>query len=73
MEQLFPGSVLKDEHQGYLHYQLKSGNKSWGKVFGIMERAKEDYNMDDYSVSQTTLEQVFLNFARHQRVEEAEG
>ena len=31
-----------------------------------MERAKVRYNIEDYSVSQTTLEQVFLNFARAQ-------
>ena len=32
-----------------------------------MERAKEDLHIEDYSVSQTTLEQVFLNFARGQK------
>jgi ATP-binding cassette subfamily A (ABC1) protein 3 len=32
-------------------------------VFGILEKAKEDYNLEDYSISQITLEQVFLTFA----------
>lgn len=32
------------------------------KVFGILEKAKEEYNLEDYSISQTTLEQVFLTF-----------
>ena len=66
VESTFPGSLLKDEHQGYVHYQLKTEEK-WSKLFGIMERAKQEYNVEDYSISQTTLEQVFLNFTRAQR------
>ena len=66
IESTFPGSLLKDEHQCYVHYQLKTEEK-WSKLFGIMERAKEQYNVEDYSISQTTLEQVFLNFTRAQR------
>jgi len=34
-----------------------------------MERAKKEYDIDDYSVSQTSLEQVFINFARAQHTE----
>jgi len=68
IETTFPGSLLKDEHQGYIHYQLKAGeDKTWANLFGIMERAKQQYNIEDYSISQTTLEQVFLNFTRAQR------
>ena len=66
IEEMFPGSLLKDEHQSYIHYQLKTEEK-WSKLFGILERAKEEYNVEDYSISQTTLEQVFLNFTRAQR------
>jgi hypothetical protein len=36
------------------------------KVFGILEKAKEKYGVDDYSVSQISLEQVFLSFAHLQ-------
>ncbi|XP_047145843.1 phospholipid-transporting ATPase ABCA3 isoform X2 [Hydra vulgaris] len=67
IETKFPGSLLKDEHQGYLHYQLTNKNISWANLFGVMERAKVDFEIEDYSVSQTTLEQIFLNFTRFQR------
>lgn len=33
------------------------------KVFGILEEVKEKFSLEDYSISQITLEQVFLNFA----------
>ncbi|KAB0401470.1 hypothetical protein E2I00_009254 [Balaenoptera physalus] len=43
------------------------------KVFGVLEKAKEKYGMDDYSVSQISLEQVFLSFAHLQPPVEDEG
>ncbi|XP_015346371.1 phospholipid-transporting ATPase ABCA3 [Marmota marmota marmota] len=69
----FPGSVLEDEHQGMVHYHLPGGNLSWAKVFGILEKAKEKYGVDDYSVSQISLEQVFLSFAHLQPLTTEEG
>uniref|UniRef100_A0A2R8N2T9 ATP binding cassette subfamily A member 3 n=1 Tax=Callithrix jacchus TaxID=9483 RepID=A0A2R8N2T9_CALJA len=69
----FPGSVLEDEHQGMVHYHLPGQNLSWAKVFGILEKAKEKYSVDDYSVSQISLEQVFLSFAHLQPSATEEG
>lgn len=69
----FPGSILEDEHQGMVHYHLPGDDLSWAKVFGILEKAKEKYGVDDYSVSQISLEQVFLSFAHLQPPAEDEG
>uniref|UniRef100_A0A8D2DWM4 ABC transporter domain-containing protein n=1 Tax=Sciurus vulgaris TaxID=55149 RepID=A0A8D2DWM4_SCIVU len=63
----FPGSVLKQEHQGVLNFYIPSKENSWGKVFGILEKGKEQFNLEDYSISQITLEQVFLTFANVNR------
>nr|KAF6439597.1 ATP binding cassette subfamily A member 3 [Rousettus aegyptiacus] len=59
----FPGSVLKQENQGNLNYYIPSKDNSWAKVFGILEEAKDQFSLEDYSISQITLEQVFLTFA----------
>ena len=64
--QSFPGSELKDIHHGMVHYHIKNTSLSWGYLFGQMEKAKKIFSIEDYSVSQTTLEQVFINFARSQ-------
>lgn len=40
------------------------------KVFGILETAKEKYRIEDYCVSQISLEQVFLSFAQFQHCSE---
>ncbi|CAD5114243.1 DgyrCDS3384 [Dimorphilus gyrociliatus] len=67
IEQSFMGAELKDSHDGYVHYQISDKVTSWASIFGSMERVRDMYHLEDYSVSQTTLEQVFINFARQQR------
>ncbi|KAM9208962.1 phospholipid-transporting ATPase ABCA3-like [Dugong dugon] len=59
----FPGSVIKQESQRIVNYYIPSKDNSWAKVFGILEEAKEQFDLEDYSISQVTLEQVFLTFA----------
>ena len=66
----FPGSILKDEHQGLVYYQVVDPTPNLSKLFGTIESMKEKLYIEDYSVSQTTLEQVFINFARDQIVYE---
>uniref|UniRef100_A0A3Q1GTA6 ATP-binding cassette, sub-family A (ABC1), member 3b n=1 Tax=Acanthochromis polyacanthus TaxID=80966 RepID=A0A3Q1GTA6_9TELE len=66
IENTFPGSQLKDEHQGMVHYHLTDKALTWAQVFGTLEAAKEKYHIEDYCVSQISLEQVFLSFAQFQ-------
>uniref|UniRef100_A0A672IQE2 ABC transporter domain-containing protein n=1 Tax=Salarias fasciatus TaxID=181472 RepID=A0A672IQE2_SALFA len=66
IESTFPGSQLKDEHQGMVHYHLTDKTLTWAQVFGTLEAAKEKYRIEDYCVSQISLEQVFLSFAQFQ-------
>ncbi|XP_061455423.1 phospholipid-transporting ATPase ABCA3 [Rhineura floridana] len=73
VEKTFPGSVLKHEHQGMVHYHLTNKNLSWAQVFGTLEKAKEKYCVEDYSISQISLEQVFMSFTRFQHYTEDQG
>eukprot|EP00054_Salpingoeca_dolichothecata_P030926 m.256674 g.256674 ORF g.256674 m.256674 type:complete len:1715 (+) comp26744_c0_seq8:78-5222(+) len=66
IEERFPAARLKEAHQGMVHYEVPGGELKWSELFATMEQAKTDLHLADYSVSQTTLEQVFLEFARHQ-------
>ncbi|KAJ1654350.1 ATP-binding cassette sub- A member 1 [Dispira simplex] len=48
---------------------LAPGNRSkrlLGPIFGALEQLKQLDLVQDYSVSQTTLSQVFINFAQQQ-------
>ncbi|XP_030646569.1 ATP-binding cassette sub-family A member 3 [Chanos chanos] len=71
IESTFPGSLLKDEHQGMVHYHLTEKSLTWAQVFGTLEAAKEKYGIEDYCVSQISLEQVFLSFAQFQHCSES--
>jgi len=66
----FVGAVLKEEFQGMLTYYVPpSDDLKWSAMFGLMETAKKSLNIEDYSISQTSLEQVFLSFTKYQREE----
>ncbi|KAL3876097.1 hypothetical protein ACJMK2_033975 [Sinanodonta woodiana] len=75
INQKFPNSILKDIHSGMVHFHITDTSISWAQIFGTMEKAKSTFKIEDYLVSQTTLEQVFLNFARAQMppIEEQAG
>ncbi|KAL1110607.1 hypothetical protein AAG570_008135, partial [Ranatra chinensis] len=55
---------LKDEHFGLLHYHLTDPNYKLSTLFERMEDLKERCHIiDDYIITQSTMEQVFLSFA----------
>lgn len=43
-------------------------NMQWSHMFGLMEDAKQRLPIADYSLGQTSLEQIFLFFTKYQRV-----
>ncbi|XP_035525790.1 phospholipid-transporting ATPase ABCA1 [Morone saxatilis] len=49
-----------------LQYQLPSSLTSLTHIFSILAKNKETLRIEDYSVTQTTLDQVFVNFAKDQ-------
>ncbi|XP_041357912.1 phospholipid-transporting ATPase ABCA1-like isoform X2 [Gigantopelta aegis] len=64
--EMFPDAVLKEEHNNMMQFQLGMAHLSLAKLFAQMEAAKKRLHVEDYSVCQTTLDQVFINFAKLQ-------
>ncbi|XP_071081906.1 phospholipid-transporting ATPase ABCA3-like isoform X2 [Haliotis cracherodii] len=62
----YPNTHVFDDHQGYVHFQVPYNAVSLAQVFTVMEQSKAQFSVEDYSVHQTTLEQVFLSFTRWQ-------
>ncbi|CAD5121418.1 DgyrCDS9938 [Dimorphilus gyrociliatus] len=58
------GAVLKEAHYNSVQFEMKSVNLSL--VFSVMEESLRDMNIIDYSVSQNTLDNVFINFVKQQ-------
>jgi len=64
---MYLGAHLKDVHPGYVHYHVPPDTTvTWGEMFRKMEIAKRQFHLEAYSVGQTSLEQVFLNFTKAQ-------
>jgi len=67
--QAFAGATLVSEYNGQVTYDVPDSHK-WAALFGELERHKQRLDIDDYSIAQTSLEQIFLGFAAHQKVTE---
>lgn len=48
-------------------YDLPLRYDSFGRLFSLMETHKDEYAIKDYALSQPTLEQVFISFAKRQK------
>lgn len=58
VQQTFPGSVLKEKHHNTLQYQLPHTQGALANIFGQFTSHQQRLSVEDYSVSQTTLDQV---------------
>lgn len=58
IESQLSGSTLKEQHGNLLQYQLPSAYTSLTHIFSLLAHNKEQLKIEDYSVSQTTLDQV---------------
>lgn len=60
--------ITLPHHKDMLHLFCLPSSPSFSavQVFGTLEAAKEKYRIEDYCVSQISLEQVFLSFAQFQ-------
>ncbi|KAH8345395.1 hypothetical protein KR084_010845 [Drosophila pseudotakahashii] len=67
VEHEYPHSILQEEYQGILTFYIPLTGVKWSRIFGLMESNRDQLNVEDYSVSQTTLEEIFLEFAKYQR------
>nr|XP_055026150.1 phospholipid-transporting ATPase ABCA1 isoform X1 [Misgurnus anguillicaudatus] len=70
MRETFLGSTLKEKHHNTLQYQIPQGEGALANIFSQLSKHQDTLGVEDYSVSQTTLDQVFVSFARQQRDEE---
>uniref|UniRef100_A0AAR2JHU9 ABC transporter domain-containing protein n=1 Tax=Pygocentrus nattereri TaxID=42514 RepID=A0AAR2JHU9_PYGNA len=63
MEQHFPSTYLKDHHSSMLEYHVPVAPGGVADIFDQLESNKAALKIKHFSVSQTTLDEVFINFA----------
>ncbi|XP_072274644.1 glucosylceramide transporter ABCA12 [Pyxicephalus adspersus] len=62
----FPNSYLKEQHFTMVEYHVPVSIGGVASIFDILESNKTALNITHFSVSQTTLDEVFINFAQTQ-------
>lgn len=48
-------------------FAIPGKDLKWSEMFGILEDVKTRLNIEDYSISQSSLEQIFLSFTKFQK------
>ncbi|XP_073489680.1 glucosylceramide transporter ABCA12 [Aquarana catesbeiana] len=62
----FPNTYLKDHHFTMAEYHVPMSVGGVASIFDLLESNKTALNIIHFSVSQTTLDEVFINFAQAQ-------
>jgi len=63
----FPEKILDHENLGtQLKYEISTEDLSLSEAWEILETGKDEHSVNEYAISQTTLEQVFVRFASEQ-------
>lgn len=58
---------FREQYLDYLTYHIMETSLKWSTMFGLMEKAKSHFDIEDYALGQTSLEQVFLSLTAYQR------
>ncbi|CAN9508853.1 unnamed protein product [Ophioblennius macclurei] len=70
---IFPHAARQESFATLMVYKIPMEDvKSLAKAFAQLESAKQTFNFEEYNFSQSTLEQVFMEFAKEQEGEEDE-
>lgn len=67
VQERLPEATIREEHNKMIHFRV-STNVPLHHMFSVLEKAREDLNdvIEDYTVTQVTLDDVFVSFARAQ-------
>ena len=69
MMDCFEKTQCIEAHDGAMKFRISKRGISIGQVFRIIKDNHEKQEMTAYCVSETTLEQIFIGFARKQKEE----
>jgi hypothetical protein len=63
----FSNAIVKENRDGFLNLHINDNSTQiLSSIFSLIEHKKEEFSIEYYVVTQTNLEQIFLNFASKQ-------
>jgi hypothetical protein len=74
IQESIPEAMIKEEHNKMIHFRVPTSISLY-KIFSILEKAREELKnlIEDYTVTQVTLDDVFVNFAKMQEENHEQG
>ncbi|KAH7936143.1 hypothetical protein HPB52_018850 [Rhipicephalus sanguineus] len=66
MKGQFHGCQLDHSYQGVLEYRITTTYTTWSEMFSKMAAIQKKYRFKEFYVSDTTLGQIFVSYARKQ-------
>jgi len=70
LNKIAPEATLDESFQGHHRYNVAKNTISLSQIFKSLKELSDQGCISDYSVSQSTLEQIFIKFAKKQQEEE---
>jgi ATP-binding cassette subfamily A (ABC1) protein 3 len=65
-----PGVLFTDQHETVWTLRVPDPSVKWSTLFEVMQKLKDQFDFEDYTISDTTLEQIFVGFARTQHLKQ---
>ncbi|KAJ6644467.1 Phospholipid-transporting ATPase ABCA3 [Pseudolycoriella hygida] len=69
IHELFPSVELKEKYMDLITFHISSATLKWSEVFETMSHLKMEHTINDFTVTQMSLEQVFLHFTNEDKIE----
>lgn len=69
VHELFPAALLKEKYLDLITFHISTVELKWSAVFGMMSQLKSENIINDFTVTQMSLEQVFLHFTKEEQGE----
>lgn len=63
IKEKFLGAKIKDVHKDSIEFNLPLDSNKLSTIFGILEENKDNISLEDYSISQSSLDQIFIHFS----------
>lgn len=60
----FPETQLKERFMGLITFEINLPDLKWSEVFAELSKMKSELDIVDYTLTQSSLEAVFLSFSK---------
>ncbi|KAL3870668.1 hypothetical protein ACJMK2_038713 [Sinanodonta woodiana] len=66
VKKMFTDIKIKDLHEQFLRFEIQQRDVSVAKVFRLVDELMVTYSLEDCSITQNTLDHIFVNFVKQQ-------